>query len=243
MTEQLDGRTILVTGANGGLGQEFVRQGLERGARRVYAAARKPQTWEDSRVVPLTLDLNDARSIAAAAASAADVDLLVNNAAIAPATDSSVLTTDEDVARDIFETNYFGTVRVTKAFAPILAANGGGGVLNILSLSAWTPINSVYAASKAAAWSATNALRGELAPQGTGVTGVIVGLIDTAMSAAWDFPKVSPANVVAASYDGVARGDFEVLADDESRQIKALLSGRSEDLNAFFTEWLAGAGS
>lgn len=239
MTEQLDGRTILVTGANGGLGQEFVRQGLERGAHRVYAAARKPQVWEDSRVVPLALDLNDAPSIAAAAAIAADVDLLVNNAAVAPTTDTSVLTTDEDLARNIFETNYFGTVRVTKAFAPILAANGGGGVLNVLSLSVWTPINSVYAASKAAAWSATNALRGELAPQGTGVTGVI----DTAMSAAWDFPKVSPANVVAASYDGVARGDFEVLADDESRRVKALLSGRSEDLNAFFTEWLAGAAS
>lgn len=243
MTEQLDGRTILVTGANGGLGQEFVRQGLERGARRVYAAARKPQVWEDSRVVPLALDLNDAQSIAAAAASAADVDLLVNNAAIAPAADTSVLTTDEDLARDIFETNYFGTVRVTKAFAPILAANGGGGVLNVLSLSVWVPINSVYAASKAAAWSATNALRGELAPQGTGVTGLIVGLIDTSMSAAWDLPKVSPGNVVAASYDGVVRGDFEVLADDESRQVKALLSGRSEDLNAFVTEWLAGAGS
>jgi short-subunit dehydrogenase len=114
-------------------------------------------------------------------------------------------------------------------------------VLNVLSV--WTPINSVYAGSKAAAWSATIALRGELAPQGTGVTGVIVGLIDTAMSAAWDFPKVSPASVVAVSYDGVARGDFEVLADDESRQIKALLSGRSEDLNAFVTEWLAGAAS
>jgi len=243
MTERLDGRTILVTGANGGLGQEFVRQGLERGARRVYAAARKPQTWEDPRVVPLTLDLNDAASITAAAAIAADVDLLVNNAALAPATDTSVLATDEQLARDIFETNYFGTVRVTKAFAPILAANGGGAVLNVLSLAVFMPINSVYAASKAAAWSATNALRVELAPQGTGVTGVIVGLIDTPMSASWDFPKVSPASVVAVSYDGVARGDFEVLADDESRRVKALLSGRSEDLNAFFTEWLAGAAS
>ncbi|HEX7826753.1 MAG TPA: SDR family NAD(P)-dependent oxidoreductase, partial [Mycobacterium sp.] len=217
--------------------------GLERGARRVYAAARTPPVWEDSRVVPLALDLNDAPSIAAAAAIAADVDLLVNNAALAPTTDTSVLGTDEELARDIFETNYFGTVRVTKAFAPILAATGGGAVLNVLSLSVWIPINSVYAASKAAAWSATNALRGELAPQGTGVTGVIVGLIDTAMSAGWDLPKVTPASVVAVSYDGVARGDFEVLADDETRQVKALLSGRSEDLNAFVTEWLSGAAS
>ena len=241
MTEQLDGRTILVTGANGGLGREFVRQGLERGARRVYAAARTPQAWEDTRVVPIALDLDDAASIAAAAEQASDVDLLVNNAATAPADDLSALNADEDVARGIFETNYFGTLRVTRAFAPVLAANGGGGILNVLSLSVWTPINSAYAASKAAAWSATNAMRLELSAQGTGVTGVIVGLIDTAMSAAWDFPKVSPSSVVAQSYDGVARGDNEVLADDESRRVKSLLSGRSEDLNAFFAEWLAGA--
>lgn len=243
MTERLDGRTILVTGANGGLGREFVRQGLERGARRVYAAARTPQAWADARVVPLALDLTDSWSIAGAAAEATDVDLLVNNAAIAPSGDLSVLHGDDDVAREIFETNYFGTVRVSRAFAPILAANGGGALLNVLSLSVWTPIPSAYAASKAAAWSATNALRLELAEQGTGVTAVMVGLIDTAMSSEWEMPKVSPASVVEHSYDGLARGDAEVLADEETRLVKGLLSGRAEDLNGYFLEWMASATS
>jgi NAD(P)-dependent dehydrogenase (short-subunit alcohol dehydrogenase family) len=243
MTERLDGRTVLVTGANGGLGREFVRQALERGARRVYAAARTPRAREDARVVPLALDVTDSWSIAGASAEAKDVDLLVNNAAIAPADDLSVLTGDDDVARAIFETNYFGTVRVSRAFAPILAANGGGALVNVLSLSVWTPITSAYAASKAAAWSATNALRIELAAQGTAVTGVMVGLIDTAMSAGWDMPKVTPASVVEQTYDGVARGEAEVLADEETRMVKGLLSGRAEDLNNVFVEWMAGSTS
>ncbi|BAX92533.1 SDR family oxidoreductase [Mycobacterium shigaense] len=241
MSEQLDGRTILVTGANGGLGQEFVRQGLTRGARRVYAAARTPRAWEDARVVPITLDLTDAVSVAAAAAAAPDVDILINNAAIAPSDALSVLTGDEEIARGIFETNYFGTVRVTRAFAPVLAAKGGGSILNVLSLSAWTPVPSAYAASKAAAWSATNAIRAELAPQGTAVTGLMVGLIDTAMSADWNMPKVSPASVVEQAYDGIAHGAHEVLADEETRTVKGLLSHRAEDLNAFVSAWLAGS--
>lgn len=239
MTKRLDGRTILVTGANGGLGQEFVRQGLALGARRVYAAARTPRAWEDARVVPLALDLTDADSIAAAAAAATDVDLLVNNAAIAPEDDLSVLSGDEEVARRIFETNYFGTLRVTKAFVPTLAANGGGALLNVLSLSVWAPVPSAYAASKAAQWSATNALRVELATQGTTVTGVMVGLIDTAMSARFDMPKVSAASVVEQAYDGVATGAYEVLADDDTRTVKTLLSARPEDLNAAVAEQLA----
>lgn len=239
MNERLDGRTILVTGANGGLGQEFVRQGLTRGARRIYAAARTPRAWEDARVVPITLDLTDAVSVAAAAAVETDVDVLVNNAAIAPSGALSVLTGDEEIARGIFETNYFGTVRVTRAFAPVLAANGGGGILNVLSLSAWTPVPTAYAASKAAAWSATNAIRTELASQGTAVTGLIVGLIDTAMSADWTIPKVSPASVVEQAYDGIASGAHEVLADEETRTVKGLLSRRAEDLNAFVAAWLA----
>jgi len=241
MTDQLEHKTILVTGANGGLGREFVRQGLARGARRVYAAARRPQAWEDNRVVPLALDLTDTRSIANAAAEATDVDLLINNAAISSSGFPSVLNGDDEEAREIFETNYFGTLRVTRAFAPILASNGGGAIANVLSLSAWTPIATAYAASKAATWSATNALRLELAPQGTSVTGVMVGLIDTPMSADWDFPKVSPASVVEQTYDGVARGDAEVLADGETRRVKELLSGRAEDLNGYFLEWMAGS--
>lgn len=238
MTVRLDDRSILVTGANGGLGTEFVRQALARGARRVYAAARSPQHWEDGRVVPVPLDLTDPASIAAAAATAADVDLLVNNAAIAPAEDHSVLTGDEDVARRVFETNFFGTLRVTRAFAPVLAGNGGGAILNVLSLAAWLPIPTVYAASKAATWSVTNALRTELAAQGTTVTGLLVGMVDTAMSARWDVPKVSPASVVEQGYDGVATGAFEVLADEDTRSVKALLGSSAEDMTAALAEAL-----
>jgi NAD(P)-dependent dehydrogenase (short-subunit alcohol dehydrogenase family) len=238
MTERLDGRTVLVTGANGGLGEEFVRQALDRGARRVYASARRPREWNDERIVPLPLDLTDTASVASAAATASDVDLVVNNAAIAPADDVSVLAGDEDVLRRIFETNVIGNLRVAKAFAPVLAANGGGALLNILSLAAWLPLPTAYAASKAAMWSATNALRGELAPQGTTVTGLLVGMVDTPMTTRWDMPKVSPASVVDQAYDGVLTGAFEVHADEDTRDVKARLSGSSEELNAYIAEKL-----
>ena len=243
MTERLDGRTILITGANGGLGREFVRQGLDRGARRVYAAARTPRTWDDDRVVPLRLDLTDAATIADAAASASDVDLVVNNAAIAPEADRTLLSGDDDVARSIFETNVLGPVRVTKAFAPVLAAHGGGAILNVLSLAAWTPVPTAYAASKAAAWSASNAMRIELAAQGTTVTGLIVGMIDTAMGARFDLPKSNPADVVAQAYDGVATGALEVLADEDSRTVKSLLSGPVEAVDAVLADALAAIAS
>ncbi|MBO0680184.1 SDR family oxidoreductase [Mycolicibacterium sp. S2-37] len=236
MTERLDDRTVLVTGANGGLGHEFVRQALDRGARRVYATARRPRDWGDERIVPLALDLTDPASVAAAAGAAPDVDVLINNAGIAPADDYSVLTGDEEVLHRIFETNYLGTVRVAKAFAPVLRANGGGAILNVLSLAAWLPLPTAYAASKAAAWSATNALRTELADQGTTVTGLFVGMVDTPMADRFDVPKVSPASVVEQGYDGVATGAFEVLADDNTRLVKSLLSARAEELNATFAE-------
>ena len=239
MAERLDGRTVLVTGANGGLGGDFVRQALERGARKVYASARTPRSWDDDRIVPLELDLTDPASVARAAEAAPDVDLLVNNAAIAPTDDHSVLGADEDVVRRIFETNFFGNLRVAQAFAPVLAANGGGAILNVLSLAAWIPVPTAYAASKAAMWSATNALRVELAGQHTAVTALLVGMVDTQMSARWEMPKVSSASVVEQAYDGVATGAFEVLADDDTRTVKTLLSGSAEELNAHLAAQLA----
>lgn len=235
MAERLDGRTVLVTGANGGLGEQFVRQAIERGAAKVYATARTPRSWDDDRIVALALDLSDPASVASAAETATDVDLVVNNAAISPADDVSVVTGDEEVTRRIFETNYFGNVRVAKAFAPVLAANGGGALLNVLSLAAWLPLPTAYAASKAAMWSATNALRGELAPANTTVTGLIVGMVDTPMSARFEMPKVSAASVVDQAYDGVVTGAFEVLADEDSRDVKARLNGSAEDLSAYLS--------
>ena len=239
MPAPLNDRVVLVTGANGGLGEQFVGQALERDARRVYAAARSPRAWTDERVVPLTLDLTDAATVARAVELAGDVDLLVNNAAIAPADDRSIATGDEAVLRQIFETNFFGTLRVAKAFAPVLGANGGGGLLNILSLSSWLPIPTAYAASKAAMLSATNALRLELRSQKTTVTAVLVGMIDTPMSSRWDVPKVTPADVVAQSYDGVVAGAFEVHADADTRMVKTLLAASSEDFHAALEEPLS----
>jgi NAD(P)-dependent dehydrogenase (short-subunit alcohol dehydrogenase family) len=230
VTNSFAHHTVLVTGANGGLGTEFVRQALERGATRVYAAARSPRDWGDERIVPLRLDVTDPESIAAAVVAAPDVDLVVNNAGIAPATDASIAAPSERSLEDVFATNTLGPIRVAAAFAPVLASNGGGAVVNVLSLAAWIPLPTVYAASKAAAWSATNGLRVELAGQGTTVTGVIVGMVDTAMGARFDVPKSDPADVVAQAYDGVAAGAFEVLADEDSRMVKSLLSRPAEEL-------------
>ena len=237
MNTSLAGSTVLVTGANGGLGTEFVRQALERGARRVYAAARRPNSSADERVVPLALDITDPDAVARAATTARDVDLVINNAGIAPAGDSIVGAEDE--ARRIFETNFFGTVRVANAFAPVLASHGGGTLLNILSSSAWAPVPTVYAASKAAAWSATNALRLQLLGQGTHVVGLLVGMIDTPMSARWDVPKTTPARVVTQAYDGIAAGALEVLADDEAQQLRTLLGTNAEESFPYLAEQLA----
>jgi NAD(P)-dependent dehydrogenase (short-subunit alcohol dehydrogenase family) len=233
----LEGRHVLVTGANGGLGAEFVAQALERGAAKVYAAARTPQHWDDPRVSPLDLDLNDPDAPVRAAEVARDVDLLINNAAIAPAGDS--ILGPEDEVRRIFETNFFGTLRVSNAFAPVLAANGGGTLLNILSAAAWVSMPTAYAASKAAMWSATNALRVQLRGQGTHVVGLLVGMIDTPMTAGWDVDKVTPASVVAQAYDGVVDGSLEVLADEPTRGLKARLSTRGEELYPWFDEQIA----
>nr|WP_221374853.1 SDR family oxidoreductase [Actinoplanes polyasparticus] len=238
MNKPLDGRTVLVTGANGGLGEQFVRQALERGASRVYAAARTGKPWNDARIRPLTLDLTNPDDAGRAAAEAPDVDLLINNAAIAPAGDS--ISGPEDELRRTFETNFFGTLRVARAFTPVLAANGGGTLLNILSTAAWINVPTGYGASKAAMWSATNALRVELRAQGTQVIGLLVGMVDTPMSARWDVPKVSPADVVAQAYDAVADGSIEVLADEPTRGLKARLNTRAEELYPWLDEQLAG---
>lgn len=238
MAQHLTGRTVLVTGANGGLGVEFVRQALSRGARKVYASARAPRAWDDERIMPLLLDVTDPASVAGAAEVAADVDLLVNNAGIAPAQDGSIAAGREDVVRSVFETNFFGSLRVAQAFAPVLGANGGGALLNVLSLAALIPVPTAYAASKAALWSATNALRFELAAQQTTVTALFVSMVDTPMTSRFDVPKAGVPGVVAGAYDGVAAGAYEVFADADSRDVKSRLSAPAEELAAHLAEAL-----
>jgi NAD(P)-dependent dehydrogenase (short-subunit alcohol dehydrogenase family) len=237
MEKSLDGRTVLVTGANGGLGEQFVNQALQRGARKVYAAARTPRQWNDTRIEALTLDITDPKAVADAATLVADVDLLINNAAIAPAGDS--MSGPEAELRRIFETNFFGNLRVVNAFAPVLATHGGGTILNVLSAAAWLGLSTGYSVSKAAMWSATNGLRFQLQGQKTQVIGLLVGMIDTPMSSRWDVPKVTAASVVAQAYDGVANGAMEILADEPTRGLKAMLSMKGEELYPQLHEQLA----
>jgi NAD(P)-dependent dehydrogenase (short-subunit alcohol dehydrogenase family) len=212
----------LVTGANGGLGTEFVRQALARGAGRVYATARKPQSWDDSRVVPLALDVTDAASIAEAASTAADTTIVISNAG-GPG-GSSLLTMPLDQVRAVYETNVFGPIAVAQAFAPVLARNGGGALVDIHSALSWLAQPGAYPSTKAALWSVTNSLRLELAGQGTQVVGAHLGYTDTPMTAGLDVAKEDPRDIVAAIYDGLEAGEIEVLADDASRWVKQQLS-------------------
>jgi NAD(P)-dependent dehydrogenase (short-subunit alcohol dehydrogenase family) len=222
-TMQIDGSTALVTGANRGLGAAFVQELLDRGASKVYAGARTPVPSDDPRVVPIALDVTDLDQIAAAAAVAGDVDLVINNAG----SQSGARIADGDLAgiQADLDTNFFGPIAVTRAFAPTLAARGGGAVLTIHSVLSWISAGDGYSASKAAAWSATNALRSALAPAGTTVTGLHVGFMDTDMVAHVDAPKISPSEVAAIALDGVEAGLAEVLADDVSRSVKSALAG------------------
>ncbi|MGW0789987.1 SDR family oxidoreductase [Streptomyces sp. NPDC002911] len=222
------GSTALVTGANRGIGRRFVEQLLERGAVKVYASARHPESISirDPRVVPLYLDLLDEESISQAAAAAPDVTLLVNNAGIT--TGADLLTSDLDLIRLDLETHLFGTLRVIRAFAPALASNGGGAIVNVLSVLSWVATgegSGSYSVAKAAEWNMTNGVRVELADRKTLVQGVHLGAADTDMMAGRDTPKVDPADVARAALDGVQAGAIEVLVDDPSRFVKAALAG------------------
>jgi len=223
----LSGATVPVTGANGGLGQEFVAQVLQRGAVKVYATARSPRLWDDPRVLPLVLDVTDQEFVARAAAMAADTTVVINSAGISAS--APIATGDTRVLRDIFETNFFGAIAVARAFAPVLAAHGGGALLNVQSVLSWVGLAGAYSASKAAFWSATNSLRIELAPQGTHVLSLHFGYTDTPMTRSVDAPKNDPADVVRRALDGLAAGDLEVLADELTVQVKGRLSAPLED--------------
>ncbi|MGB8402466.1 MAG: SDR family oxidoreductase [Mycobacterium sp.] len=215
-------RAVLVTGANRGMGREYVSQLLDRGVSTVYAAARDPRTITiaDARVVPLQLDVTDAASIATAVEVAADVSVLINNAGIARG--ASVLDRDTSALRAELETNLFGPLAMASAFAGQIAEHSGA-IVNVASVLAWAPFGASYSVSKAALWSATDSMRLELTPRGVQVVGVYVGLVDTDMGSFADGPKSAPADVVRQVLDGVESGADEVLADDFTRQVRAQL--------------------
>ncbi|WP_431869574.1 SDR family oxidoreductase [Nocardiopsis eucommiae] len=220
----VEGSVALVTGANRGLGRLFAQQLLERGAERVYAAARRPGEIDLPGVVPLELDITDDASVARARARAGDVTLLVNNAGISNWTD--LVTSELAALRQEMDTNFWGTLAMVRAFAPVLAANGGGAILNVLSAQSWFayPGTNGYHAAKAAQWALTNGVRLELADQGTLVTGLHLGAVDTGFSAAYDGPKGDPADSVRVALDGLTQGAAEVLADAWSAHVKRSLA-------------------
>lgn len=216
---------VLVTGANRGLGLEFARQALARGARKVYAAARDPARVSLAGVEPLKLDVTHPEDVAAAARQCGDVTLLINNAGIA-LTGGFLEAGSAESARTQLETNFFGPLRLSQAFAGILRGNGGGAILNVLSIASWinSPLLGTYGATKSAAWALTNGLRHELREQGTQVLGLHVGFVDTDLTRGFDVPKTAPDVVVVRALDALQAGADEVLADEITRQVKAGLS-------------------
>ncbi|MGA5121283.1 SDR family oxidoreductase [Streptomyces pseudogriseolus] len=227
---KVDGSVAFVTGANRGLGEQFVRALLEAGAAKVYAGARDPAKVTVPEAVPVAVDITDHASVLAAAEQAPDVTLLVNNAG--STTRAHILTTELDSFRTEFETHVLGTLAMSRAFAPILARNGGGAIVNVLSVLSWVSITASagYAAAKSAEWSMTNALRVALAEQGTQVTALHVSYLATDMAAAVTGPKADPATVARATLEGVEAGSPEVLGDDVSRRVQAALSQGPEAL-------------
>ena len=216
--------TALVTGANRGLGRAFALQLLERGAARVYGASRDPEAIDIPGVIPVALDITDPAQVADAADLASDVDLLVNNAGTN--TWQPLLAGDLHTIRLEIEPHVFGTLSMIRAFAPVLAANGGGAIVNVLSAMSWFayPGDDAYHVAKAAEWALTNSVRLELAPQGTSVLGLHLGVADTDMSAQIPGDKADPAAVASAALDGVERREWEVVFDDWSRLVKSSLA-------------------
>jgi NAD(P)-dependent dehydrogenase (short-subunit alcohol dehydrogenase family) len=203
-------KTILVTGANRGIGQALVADALRRGARRVYAGTRQPLAHPDRRVTPLTLDVTDAAQVQAAAEQVEALDILVNNAGIARYDDLS----DRAVLERHLAVNLFGTYGVTQAFLPLLTRSRGA-IVNILSVYAFAPLPLIaaYSVSKAAAFSLTQSLRAFVAGRGVTVHAVLTGPVDTDMTRGFDIPKASPEAVARAILDGVEREEEDIFPD------------------------------
>jgi NAD(P)-dependent dehydrogenase (short-subunit alcohol dehydrogenase family) len=209
-------RTVLVTGANRGIGQALVTEALARGAKRVYAGTRQPLAHPDERVTPLTLDVTDAAQVQAAAGQVGSLDVLINNAGIALYDDLS----DRAVLQQHLAINLFGTYSVTQAFLPLLTGSGGAIVNNVSTMAvAPLPLTPAYAISKAAAFNLTQSLRALLAGRGVRVHAVLTGPTDTDMTRGFDIPKASPQSVARAIFDGVENGEEDIFPDPMSQSI------------------------
>jgi NAD(P)-dependent dehydrogenase (short-subunit alcohol dehydrogenase family) len=209
-------KTILVTGANRGIGQALVEEALNRGARRVYAGTRQPLTHPDGRVTPLTLDVTSAEQVRAAAESVASLDILINNAGLAFYEDL----TDRAMLEQQLAVNLYGTYGVTQAFLPLLIGSGGA-IVNVLSLAAVAavPVMPAYSISKAAAFSLSQSMRALLARQGVRVHAVLSGPVDTDMARVLDIPKAAPEAVARSIFDGVDKGEEDIFPDPLSESV------------------------
>lgn len=226
--------TVLITGANRGIGLAFAQAFLARGARKVYAAARDPSRITLPGVTPILLDVTSPADVEAAARLASDATIVVNNAGIA-SFGSFMAEDSEALLRQHLETNVLGVLRVSRAFAPVLARNGGGALLNVASVASWisNPLLANYAVSKAAVWSLSNGLRNDLRAQNTQVLTLHMGFVDTDLTRGVDMPKATPEAIVEQALDGLEAGALEVLADELTRQVRGALSANpSIDLAA-----------
>jgi NAD(P)-dependent dehydrogenase (short-subunit alcohol dehydrogenase family) len=212
-------QVAFVTGANRGLGRHLTLELLSRGAK-VYASARNPDSVDIPGITPVKLDITNPQEVAAAAMAAKDVTLLINNAG--SSTGASLLDGDLDKIHLEFNTHFFGTLSMVRTFAPILANNGGGSILNILSVLSWVSMGSsgAYTAAKAAEWGLTNELRLNLYPQNVRVASLHVGFMDTDMTSSIEAPKANPADIAKIAIDGIESDSFEIVADDLSRKVQ-----------------------
>ncbi len=233
--------TVFVTGANRGIGARFVEALLERGAAKVYAAARDVAALpEDPRVVKVALDITDADAVAKAASEAQDVTLLINNAGFNSNSGALKNPSMADARREM-EVNYFGTLSMIRAFAPILKANGGGAIVNMLSILSRValPMMGTLCASKAASLSLTQAVRAELKAQGTKVFAVMPGAVDTDMSKDFPPPKLDPADVVRAALNGLETGDEDdIYPGDMAQGLRAGLEHDPKEVEAELAGYL-----
>lgn len=218
--------TVFITGANRGLGLAFAREAIRRGASKVYAGMRNTSGFNEPGIVPVRIDVTDKASITAAAKLAADTSLLINNAGIAALIDGPLADDVEAQSQRLFDTNYYGVVRVSQAFEKILSTKPHAAIINVLSDIVWLPrpFLTPYAASKAAAWSYTNQLRFHLRDRGIEVLGLHVGFVDTDLTNGIDVPKASPEDVVRQTYDALAAGKSEIMADPGTALLKSTLA-------------------
>ena len=222
---QIEKSTVLITGANRGIGLAFAKAFLARGAKKVYAGARDPSKLSLAGVTPIKLDVNSITDVQAASELAHDVTIVVNNAGIANL--GSFISEDaEALLRNHLETNVLGVLRISRAFAPVLASNGGGALLNVASVASWisSPQLASYAVSKSALWSLSNGLRNDLRAQGTQVLTLHMSFVDTDLTKGLEMPKEKPEDIVERTLQALEAGVHEVLADEITKQVKGGLS-------------------